>query len=465
MLKGVKLRDYQEQILRELGSVPSIGLFMKTGSGKTLTSLERFTRNPTSNLLVICPQKIVTQWFDEVKKHTDLYVCKYNMGWSSKKKNGAILDVLEDDLYKQDKIENNCIVVNFDIITKMTWLDLIDENWTIIIDESHKIKNMGTSRSPVKVTQKVLEIGKLTPYKIILTATPTEKEFGGYIDLYSQLTFLGYLDMSYALFQNRYCKIQKMQLPGMPFPINKITGYRMNLIDEEIKPLIKLCCRYYAPKYGDYEPQLLKITIPRAKNYYKTFLDKENKGVYGEITFDNVSANRIGKKTLISGCVTGTDEYGNKYKYGDNTNKADWLEEFLSNTDDVVSVLYNYNVEKDIIIRVCEKLGKSYIVINGDVKDKPAELKKEFDVLIGQYEAFGESLDGLQYKCHLMVFYSMPDSSRAYKQSLGRIDRIGQTEMPIYYHLVMERTIDEKIYEMVQNKVEFSEKDLNELTI
>lgn len=128
-------------------------------------------------------------------------------------------------------------------------------------------------------------------------------------------------------------------------------------------------------------------------------------------------------------------------------------------------MLYNYNVEKDIIINVCEKLKKKYIIINGDIKDKPAELKKEFDVLIGQYEAFGESLDGLQYKCHLMVFYSMPDSSRAYRQSLGRIDRIGQTEMPIYYHLIMERTIDEKIYEMIQNKVEFSEKDLNELTV
>jgi len=461
MLKGVQLRDYQEQILKELGSVPSIGLFMKTGSGKTLTSLERFTRNPTSNLLVICPQKIVTQWFDEVEKHTDLQVCKYNMSWSSTKKNEVISNVFEQQYCEDDMLKNNCIVVNFDIITKMTWTNLIDSDWTIIVDESHKIKNMGTSRSPVKVTQKILELGEQTPYKIILTATPTEKEYGGYIDLYSQLTFLGYLDMSYTLFQNRYCRIEKLQVPGMPFPIKKIIGYRMNLIDEEIKPLIKLCCRYYAPKYGDYDPQLLKITIPKAKNYAKMLEDR----TYQEITFDNVSAFRIGKKTLISGCVTGTDEYGNKYKYGDNTNKKDWLEEFLSNTDDIVSVLYNYNVEKDIIIDVCEKLGKSYIVINGEIKDKPAELKKEFDVLIGQYEAFGESLDGLQYKCHLMVFYSMPDSSRAYRQSLGRIDRIGQTEMPIYYHLVMERTIDEKIYEMVLNKVEFSEKDLNELTI
>ena len=462
MLNGVKLRDYQEQILKDLASVPSIGLFMKTGSGKTLTSIERFTRNPTSNLLVICPQKIVTQWFDEIEKHTDLNVCRYNMSWSAKKKQDAISDYLYAKKYS-----NVCIVVNFDIVCKIDWsfktefANMIDEDWTIIVDESHKIKNMGTSRSPVKVTQKVLELGKLTPYKIILTATPTEKEYGGYIDLYSQLTFLGYLDMGYTLFQNRYCRMEKLQVPGMPFPINKITGYRMNLIDDEIKPLIKLCCRYYAPKYGDYEPQMLKITIPKAKNYAKMLEDR----TYQDITFDNVSAFRIGKKTLISGCVSGTDEYGNRYKYDDNTNKRDWLEEFLSNTDDVVSILYNYNVEKDIIIDVCEKLGKKYIVINGEIKDKPAELKKEFDVLIGQYEAFGESLDGLQYKCHLMVFYSMPDSSRAYRQSLGRIDRIGQTEMPVYYHLVMERTIDDKIYEMVQNKVEFSEKDLNELTI
>lgn len=461
MLKGVKLRDYQEKILDELSCVPAIGLFMKTGSGKTLTSLERFSRNPTSNLLVICPQKIVTQWFDEVEKHTDLYVCRYNIGWSSKKKNGAILDVLEDDLYKQDKIENNCIVVNFDIITKMTWLYLIDEDWTIIVDESHKIKNMGTVKKPTQITKKVLELGELTSYKIILTATPTEKEFGGYVDFYSQLRFLGYLDMSYQLFKNRYCIEQKLQVPGMPYPIKKIIGYRMKYIEDEIKPIIKSSCRYYAPKYGEYEPQMLKISIPRCDSYAKMLEQR----AYKEITFDNVSAFRIGKKTLISGRVTGTNEYGDRYTYKDNTQKSDWLSEFLSNTDDIVSVLYNYNVEKDIIKEVCEKLGKKYIVIDGSVKDKPAELKKEFDVVIGQYEAFGESLDGLQYKCHLMIFYSMPDSSRAYRQSLGRIDRIGQEEMPVYYHLVMERTIDEKIYEMVLNKVDFSEKDLNELTV
>ena len=59
----------------------------------------------------------------------------------------------------------------------------------------------------------------------------------------------------------------------------------------------------------------------------------------------------------------------------------------------------------------------------------------------------------------------MPDSSLLYKQSLGRIDRIGQTKVPTYYHLIMEGTIDETIYDMLKNKVEFSEKELNEISI
>lgn len=456
MLKGVKLREYQEKILEELSCVPAIGLFMKTGSGKTLTSLERFYRNPTSNLLVICPQKVVTQWMEVVKEHTDLNLLEYNVNWSSKKKNDVIYNYLLDDLNNK-----KCIIVNFDIITKIDLDWAIDDNWTIIIDESHKIKNMGTTKKPVKITAKVLELGELTPYKIILTATPTEKDFGGYVDYYSQLRFLGYIDYSYQLFKNRYCREEKKQIPGTPYPIKFITGYRMDLINKEVLPLIKSCCRYYSPKYGDFDPQYIKVDIERCSSYTKMLEDR----CYKEITFDNVSAFRIGKKTLISGKVTGTNEYGDRITYVDNNQKAGWLQEFLSNTDEVVSVLYNYNVEKDLITEVCDKLNKKYVVIDGSVKDKPAELKKEFDVIIGQYEAFGESLDGLQYKCHLMVFYSMPESSRAYRQSLGRIYRMGQKEVPIYYHLIMVKTIDEKIYEMLNSKIDFNEKDLNKLSV
>jgi len=457
MLKNVELRDYQRKILDDLKYVPAIGLFMKTGSGKTITSLERVMENGTKNLLVICPQKIITQWWEVIERHTDLKPLRYKLTMSAKNKN----ELFEQYLNYKD-ISPNCIVVNFDILDKITCLDkFINDTWTIIIDESHKIKNMGNYRHPVKTTKRCLELGEKTKYKIILTATPTEKENGGYIDLYSQLRFLGYIDYSETYFRNNFCIIDTIQIPGMPFPIKKIIGYRTKQINEELKPILNATCRYYAPKYGDYEPQMIEVNIPKTKNYPKLIKER----IYGEIIFDNVSAMRIGKKSLISGRVTGTNEFGERFNYDDNNEKASWLEEFLSNTDEVVSVLYCYNVEKEKIIEVCEKLGKKYIVISGEVVDKPAELKKEFDVVIGQYQAFSESLDGLQYKCHLMVFYSMPDSSLSYKQSLGRIDRIGQENVPTYYHLIMQDTIDEKIYEMLKNKVEFSEKELNALSI
>ena len=455
MLKNVKLRDYQEKILNDLKCVSSIGLFMKTGSGKTITSLERVMQNGTENLLVICPQKIITQWWEVIEEHTDLIPLKYKLTMSAKNKNELFNEYLKAN-------GKSCIVVNFDILDKITCLDnFINNNWTIIVDESHKIKNMGSYKKPVKTTKRCLELGEKTIYKIILTATPTEKENGGYIDLYSQLRFLGYIDYSETYFKNNFCIIDTIQIPGMPFPIKKIIGYKVKKINEELKPILNATCRYYAPKYGDYEPQMIEINIQKTKNYPKLLKER----TYGDIVFDNVSSMRVGKKSLISGKVTGTNEFGERFTYDDNNEKADWLEEFLSNTDEVVSVLYCYNVEKDKIIEVCEKLNKKYIVISGEVVDKPAELKKEFDVVIGQYQAFSESLDGLQYKCHLMVFYSMPDSSLSYKQSLGRIDRIGQESVPTYYHLIMKDTIDEKIYDMLKNKVEFSDIELNDLSI
>ena len=180
MLKNIELRDYQKQILEELRFVPSIGLFIKTGGGKTITSLARVEQNGTKYLLVVCPQKIITQWWEVLEKHTDFTICKYGMSVNAKRKN----DIIEEFL-KDNSIKKKCVVVNFEILHKIECLNrYMYDGWTMIVDESHKIKNMGTTRKPVIATKTCLELGEKTPYKIILTATPTEKENGGYMKQY-----------------------------------------------------------------------------------------------------------------------------------------------------------------------------------------------------------------------------------------------------------------------------------------
>ena len=442
-------RPYQSRILEELQDQPAIALFMGTGTGKTLTSLFRFKKNPTSNLLIICPKKVVTQWEDVIRNFDDtLDIMQFKKTSTANDKNQKIIE---------DKAD--VIIVNFEIIHKLpALLTVVDNNWTIIVDESHKIKELGTRKSPVKVTKAVLTLGLLSPYKIILTATPTQKSYGGYIDYFTQLKFLGKMPMNLTEFKQKYVIEKDLILPGRPYPIKEIIGYyKSNEIDE----ILQQVARRYVPKKGDFDPEHIKIKINRTSSYART----KREMVYEDIILDNVSRKRIGLKTLTGGTISGYNEYREPFTFEDNTNKIDWLEEFLGNTDETVAIYYQYNVELASLEKLMNKLGKKYIIINGNTKDKYEAIRGNYDVLLGQYQAAAESLDGLQHKSHIAVFYSMPESSLLYKQALGRIDRIGQTKVPIYYYLVMEKTIDEKIFDMIEKKVEFSEEVLDRLLL
>ena len=442
-------RQYQNRILEELKDEPAIALFMGTGTGKTLTSLFRFVQNPTDKLLIICPKKVVTQWEDVIRQFDNtLDIMKFKKTSTATAKNQTILSETAD-----------VIIVNFEIIHKLPALiTVVNHNWTVIVDESHKIKELGTRKSPVKVTKAVLTIGMLTPYKTILTATPTQKSYGGYIDYFTQLKFLGKMPMNLTDFKQRYCLEKDLVLPGRPYPIKEIIGY---VRTHELDDLLLKVGRRYVPKKGDFDPEHIKVKIDRASAYPKLLREK----VYYDILLDNVARKRIALKTLTSGTIFGYNEFKHKYSYEDNTNKLDWLEEFLSNTDETVVIYYQYNSELYDLKKLMEKMNKTYVTINGETKDKYQAIKANYNVLLGQYQAAAESLDGIQHKSHIAIFYSMPESSLLYKQALGRIDRIGQTKVPIYYYLVMEKTIDDTIYNMIEKKIEFSEEVLDRLLL
>lgn len=449
----ITLKPYQQQVLDELEYLPSVALFLGTGSGKTYTSLFKVKEMGTKNLLVVCPANITEQWNDSIKDVlTNYNILEFPKTSSAKVKNKIIKEV---------KGNQNAVVVSLQVLHKLdSLLDLINNDWTIIVDESHKIKESGSRRNPVKVTRRALELGKLTDYKIILTATPTQKEFGGYIDYYNQLKFLGYVQISEAQFKDRYCKIKKITIPGTPYPIDKIVGYKNT---QEIDDLLAIIARRYVPKFiEDGEPEYIKIDIPTVASYKKF----EKQRFYNELNVQNLSAMRVARKTLTGGVITGRDIFGEKVTYKDNTNKISWVEEFLNNTDETVVIFYKYNVELGQLKELCEDLKLPHIVLNGANHNKVSDVKnKEYKVVLGQINACGESIDGLQYKSHIAIYYSMPESSLEYKQSLGRINRHGQEYLPIYYHLVMKGTIDEDIYKMTLNKVDFNEKVLNKLNI
>ena len=461
----IELRPYQTQILKELKNVAAIGLFMGTGTGKTFTSAFRFLENPTKNLLIVCPHNVLTQWEVVLTANFEGFqVLQFKSSWGAEKKDKAIEEFILSKIDAKHKV----IIVNFEILHKLESLLTIDDDWTIIIDESHRIKDAekkkyktenSYKRQITKTTQMALMLGNLTPWKTILTATPTQGAYGGYIDYYAQLKFLGYIDYDLSTFKDKYCVIQQKPIWGRPYPIKTIVGYKKT---EEIDKLLKLSCRYYESKFGDFEPVHNKIMVEKPKSYNKIIQEK----AYKDIILNNVPRKRLAAKTITTGTIMGMDYYDVKLTYEDNNIKEDWLGEFLQDTNETVAIYYQYNVELDRLEKLMKKLGKKYITINGKTKDAYKEINtKNYDVLLGQFQSASQSLDGLQHKCHIMIFYAMPESSLIYKQSLGRINRDGQKRVPMYYYLVMEKTIEDDIYHMIENKIEFSEEVLDRLVI
>lgn len=451
------LRPYQQQIVDELKSLPACALYMGTGTGKTLTSLDLTKHYPTSRLLVVCPHSAIKQWKLTINK----YFPDYNILDIPKSHNSKQINAF----FKESILpHNSAVIINYEMIYRIPYFFRhINESWTIIADEIHRIRNIGNKRRPIKSTQAMLEIGKRTPHKIGLTATPTQGKYGGYIDYYAQLNFLGYVDMTYKEFFEEYVVYKDVTYPSIAFPIREITGYKNT---GKIDRLLKIIAKRYVTKYEDFEPQFTTVYIDKPASYNRLLREKAYVKDKEVILLNNQARSRIAKKTMTTGTLLGYDMEGNQYRIKDNENKIEWIKDFLEDTDEVVSIFYTYNVELASLEELCKKLGKKYVVINGKTKDKYAVINNGgYDVVLGQFQAMSEALDGLHLFCHIEIFFSMPESSLQYTQSIGRIDRIGQTKVPMYYFLVMEKTIDEVIMNNIENKIEFSEKTLNLLEV
>lgn len=447
-MNKIRLKPYQKRIVYELDGLNARALFMGTGSGKTYTSLFIDKTLKSKNLLIVCPKTIIGQWEESV----ELILPEMNIMRTAKSWSGARIN---EELKKLPKT-NNVVIVSMYVIHSLKYLEeILDPTWHIIFDESHRMKSHTT-----RITKTMLRLGRYTRYKTILSATPTEGDYGGYIDLYTQLSFLGHLNMTRRSFLDTYAYERPLNLPHLRFPVMEITGYRDTVKDLDI--LLSKIARSYTPKYTDEPAESFKINISRAPKY-PTMKHHRN---YEDLDFSNPSRLRIAERTITTGTIMGMDAYDNRLTYDDNTRKLDWLEEFLKDQGTPILVFYQYNVELENLKKLAKKLDKKYIVVNGANQNKLDDIRnKEYDLILGQLDACSESIDGLQHKTNIAVYFSLPESSIVARQSTGRLDRMGQKLSPRFYYLIMEKTVDERIWELIKSKTAYSQETLDMLAL
>lgn len=235
--------QHQSEAKRHLEEWKVGALFMEAGTGKTKVAVDIVNASPCDFVLWIGPLQTIRTGnvTNEVARQGG-----FNMPCSF---------VGVESIGGSDRIYINTVE------------DLKSyEKPFVVVDESLKIKNAEAKR-----TKRLLEIGKIVEYKLILNGTPLSRNL---LDLWSQMEFLSplILNMSLAQFKNTFCEWTRVTKSNgwRTYSKEYVTGY------ENVDYLYSLI-RHYVFKAD------LKLGISqhyRSKAYY---IDEDSREEYARI--------------------------------------------------------------------------------------------------------------------------------------------------------------------------------------
>lgn len=346
----------------------------------------------------------------------------------------SIRNMWRIDIIPQNILPKNTILMTFNAaIVDSTKARLTKIKWkAIIVDECHKVKANGT-----KTSKLVYQLTRHTEYVFGLSGTPR-----GNVDLdifcqFHNLNISEWGTISYTKFVETCCDVEKKFGPYGVY--NNVLGINRRYIAGWERNLAMYTQRV---KYDDDEMPKLninKIVVPyvRSKEY-----DDASKGILrvdeNASTLAKLAA--IGKMhQACNGFLYTVDENGSQttYRFEDNQ-KIEKLKSLVNNMFPVVIV---YRHKEDLHV-----LQELYTTATEDI----GEFKSGKSVILllqcGRCESFNLQM------CSHMIFFTMDYSFIKFKQMLHRIWRLGQEEQTVIDVLILENTIEEKIYNAVIEK-------------
>ena len=134
----------------------------------------------------------------------------------------------------------------------------------------------------------------------------------------------------------------------------------------------------------------------------------------------------------------------------------DMLDDILEeNQHDNTIVVYNY---KEELAELQRRYPKARMV-DGNIDDWNAG---KVELLLLHPKSAGHGLN-LQHGGNKIIFLSLPWSLELYEQTIGRLNRSGQTRDVWVYNLICDKTIDERIMQALKDKRSLAEVALDEL--
>lgn len=413
-MSEVKLLPHQERSIAATKDHNRCAYYLDMGLGKTFVGSEKMKALNTNINLIICQKSKLKDWYE----HFKTFYQDYNtIIYSKPMKNIP---------------DKSVIIINYDLVWRRPEL-LELSNFTLMLDESSCIKNTSAERTKF--------ILKLKPDNVILlSGTPTG---GKYEELYSQCKLLGW-KISKKAFWDTYIITKKMDINGFSVPI--VIGYKnIDRLKEKLREYGAIFMK--TEEVLDLPEQIDNVVKVETTKEYKKFsrdryIDIEDKELVGDTSLTKMLYLR---------------QLAAQY----NSNKTTVFRDLLESTSDRVIVFYNFNEELDKITNICEKLERPISVVNGKSKDLKAYENEENSVTCIQYQAGAMGLN-LQLS-NKIIYFSLPLSSELFEQSKKRTHRLGQARTCMYYYLITEGSIEEKIYEVLGTRRDFTNKLFEEL--
>lgn len=408
------------------------------GLGKTFVGSEKMKQLGARVNLVICQKSKVDDWVQHFRDNYNL--CIDNLYDLTNKK--AFEEFIQTaDTYNYLDVVG---VINYELAFRRPELKQLT-NFTLMLDESSMIQNETAKRSKFILNLKPDNV-------ILLSGTPTS---GKYENLWSQCKLLGW-PISKQLYWKQYIDTEILDNEG--YPIKVVKGYKnVDRLKRKLRQHGAIFMK--SEEVFDLPDQIDQtIRIPTTKEYRKFRKDCI---------------------VIIPGCTVGIDEAMDRPHISDvdielvgdttltkmlyerqlcgqyNKNKLQAFRDLLESTNDRLIVFYNFTFEMERIRDIVNELRREYSRVDGSRKDLTAYEEFDDSVTFIQYQAGAMGLN-LQ-KANKIVYFTPPLSSELFEQSKKRIHRIGQQKTCFYYYMTCQNSIEEKIYETLAMRKDYTD--------
>jgi len=307
----------------------------------------------------------------------------------------------------------------------------------VVVDESSSFKNASTNR--FKALRKTLPE---TTHMILLTGTPSSN---GLMNLWSQMYLIDSgetLGKTLTSYRTKYFEKDYM-------------GYKFTPREGAFKTIYKLIAPYVlSMRASDYlqlpdridlieRVTLGETAIDRYMKFEKSLLLELSDGEAVEAVNAAVLANKL--LQFANGAMY-TDKTGNWSLVHDA--KLNALDELLERAEGE-NVLLAYGFKSDLA-RLQKKYPKAR-VLDKNPKTIDEWNRGEISMLLAHPASASHGIN-LQYGGSLIIWFGMTWSLELYQQFNARLHRQGQVKPVRIVHLIAEGTIDERVYEVLQNK-------------